>query len=354
MGASHPVLTAARPGTGNKSLGALVAAGILWGTGGPLGSLLGQATGLPALAVATYRLLVGGAVIMAVLAATRRGLPRGLARWRRIAVIGLLSALYQSSYFTAIALTSVSVATLVTIGATPVIVLSAEAFAGRQRVTGRVLLSVALAVAGLGLLTGFPAGRLSMVHLLAGTAAALVSAAGFAAVTLLGARPVDGLSELTMTGGGFALGGILLAPFAGIAGGLGFSPTPVALGLVIALGIAPTAAAYLLYFRALRGVSAGTAALLSLIEPLTAVVLAVLFLGDHLNGTNITGAVLLGATVALAGMPVSAWRPAVSWSKGRPDQAGAAGRRERRRRASPRAGGPTPGTGGPPPARRRA
>jgi drug/metabolite transporter, DME family len=300
MRASHSTMTAARQSTAAVSLGALVAAGVLWGTGGPLGSLLGQAAGLSMLAVATYRLLVGGAAIIVVLVAARRGLPRGLAVWRRVTVIGLLSALYQSSYFTAIALTSVSMATLVTIGATPVLVLSAEVFTGRQRVTSRVLVTVALAVVGLGLLTGIPPGRLSMIHVLAGTGTALISAAGFAAVTLLGARPVSGLDELTMTGGGFALGGALLVPFATVIGGLGFSLTPVALGLVIALGIVPTAGAYLLYFRALRGVSAGTAALLSLIEPLTTTVLAVLFLGNQLNSANIAGAALLTVTVLLA------------------------------------------------------
>ena len=300
MRASHSTVTAARKSTAAVSLGALVAAGVLWGTGGPLGSLLSQATGLSMLAVATYRLLVGGAAIIVMLAAARRGLPRGLAVWRRVTVIGLLSALYQSSYFTAIALTSVSMATLVTIGATPVLVLSAEVLTGRQRVTSRVLVTVVLAVIGLGLLTSVQPGRLSMIHVLAGTGTALVSAGGFAAVTLLGARPVGGLGELTMTGGGFALGGALLVPFAAAIGGLGFSLAPAALGLIIALGIAPTAAAYLLYFRALRGVSAGTAALLSIIEPLTTTVLAVLFLGNHLNGANIIGAALLTATVLLA------------------------------------------------------
>ena len=250
------------------------------------------------LAVATYRLLVGGAAIMIVVAA-RRDLPRGLAAWRRITTIGLLSALYQSSYFIAIALTSVSMATMVTIGATPVLVLSAEVVTGRQPITGRVLVTVGLALTGLGLLTGIPPGRLSMIHLMAGMAGALISAAGFAAVTLLGARPVAGLSELTMTGGGFTIGGAILAPFAATIG-LGFAPTPPALGLVIVFGIAPTAAAYLLYFRALRRVSATTAALLSLIEPLTATVLAVLFLGNHLNSANVTGAALLTATVLIA------------------------------------------------------
>lgn len=300
MRASHSAVTAARQGTATASLLALAAAGVLWGTGGPLGSLLGQDAGLTALAVAAYRLLAGGAAIVAVLAATRRELPRGLPAWRRIIVIGLLSALFQGSYFTAITLTTVSLATLVTIGATPVLVLCAEVITGCQRVTIRALVTVALAVAGLGLLTGVPPARLTTIHLLAGTAAALVSAAGFAAVTLLGARPVAGLDELTMTGGGFVLGGILLAPFAAASGGLGFSPTPAALGLVAALGLAPTAVAYLLYFRALRDASASTAALLSLIEPLTTTAIAVFLFGDRLNAASTAGAVLLAAAMLLA------------------------------------------------------
>jgi drug/metabolite transporter, DME family len=73
---------------------------------------------------------------MFVLAAVRHGLPRGVAVWRRTAVVGLVSALYQAIYFTAIALTSVSMATLIAIGATPVLVVSVEIRTGRQRVTG--------------------------------------------------------------------------------------------------------------------------------------------------------------------------------------------------------------------------
>jgi DME family drug/metabolite transporter len=303
MRASFSEVAAARAAAraaATGSLSALVAAGVLWGTGGPLGSLLSRVTGLSMLAVADYRLLVGGAAIVAVLAAARHRLPRGAAAWRRIAAVGLLSAVFQSGYFTAIALTSVSLATLITIGATPVLVLVAEVRSGSRRVTGRVLVTVLLALAGLGLLTGVPPGRIGLVQVLAGSAAALVSAAGFAAVTLLGARPVDGLDELTMTGTGFAIGGALLAPFAVLGGGLGFAPAPAAVGLVLALGVVPTAAAYLLYFRALRDASAGTAAVLSLIEPLTATVLAVLFLGERVNAATIGGGALLTAAVLLA------------------------------------------------------
>src|ERR1700745_1611925 len=92
-----------RPATG---LLYLVISGLLWGTGGLTGSLLGRVAGLPALSVAAYRLTARGPLIVGLLGAARRGPPASRAAWTRIAVIGALAALYQSCYFTAVALTS--------------------------------------------------------------------------------------------------------------------------------------------------------------------------------------------------------------------------------------------------------
>jgi DME family drug/metabolite transporter len=52
-----------------------------------------------------------------------------------------------------------------------------------------------------------------------------------------------------------------------------------------------------LYFRGLRRARASTGALLSLLEPLTATVLSVLFLGNRLSLTGFAGAALLAAAV---------------------------------------------------------
>ena len=82
-----------------------------------------------------------------------------------------------------------------------------------------------------------------------------------------------------------------------LGGGLGFRPSLASAGLLAALGIGPTAVAYTLYFRGLRKAPASTAALLSLIEPLAAAVLAALVLGNKLSATGIAGAVMLLAAV---------------------------------------------------------
>ena len=58
--------TAARRGSG---VPLLVLAGIAWGTGGLLGSLLGRETGLSPLAVAAYRLGLGGLLVLIAVAA---------------------------------------------------------------------------------------------------------------------------------------------------------------------------------------------------------------------------------------------------------------------------------------------
>ena len=281
-----------RPGTG---LLYLITSGLLWGTGGLTGSLLSRVAGLSAMSVAACRLTAGGVLIVAFLTVTGRRWPVGRAAWTRVALIGVLAALYQSCYFTAVALTSVALATLVTIGTAPVIVLGVYRATGRR--SGRLApVAAGLALVGLGLLVGLPSG-FSETAVLASAGMAVLAASGFAAVTLTGARPVPGLDELTVTGFAFTLGGLILMPLAAVLGGLSFRPGPEAIGLLIALGTGPTAVAYTLYFRGLRTAAASTAALLTLLEPLTGAILAAFVLGQRLSATGMAGAAILVAAV---------------------------------------------------------
>lgn len=285
----------------------LITSGLLWGTGGLTGALLGHAAGLSAIAVAAFRLLGGGGLIVAFRTLARRPWPTGRAVWTRIAVTGLLAAIYQGCYFAAVSVTSVSLATLVTIGAAPVIVQAAESAGGRRlpgrRLPGRrpagrsAVVTTGLALAGLGLLVGPTDGGFPEAAMLAGVLLALLAAGSFAATTLIGSSPVPGLDDLTVTGFGFTVGGLALLPLAAVAGGIGFRPSPAAFGMLIVLATGPTAVAYTLYFRGLRTAAASTAALLTLLEPLTAAILAALILGDRLSMTGIAGAGVLAVAV---------------------------------------------------------
>lgn len=309
-----------------SGLACLAGSGLLWGTGGLIGTLLGRFAGLSPLSVAAIRLLAGGGLIVAFLAATGTRRPAGRAAWHRIAVNGLLSAQFQGCYFAAISLTSVSLATLVTIGASPVIVAAVErirdwrapgepAGTGRPGKHGRQgVITFGLALAGLALLMGRPGGGPGApggVAALAGCGLALLAAAGFATVTLIGTSPVPGLTDLAVNGYGFTLGGLVLLPLAALDGGLGFragtAPELFAsVGLLLALAVGPTAVAYTLYYRGLRTEAAATAALLTLAEPLTAAVLGAVVLGDRLGTLGIAGGLMLGmALVRAAARPAA-------------------------------------------------
>lgn len=297
-----------------SGLACLAGSGLLWGTGGLIGTLLGRSAGLSPLSVAAIRLLVGGGLLVAFLAATGTRRPVGRAAWRRIAVNGLLSALFQGSYFAAISLTSVSLATLVTIGASPVIVAAVERIRDGRTFGRQGVITFGLALAGLALLMGRPGGGPGApggVAALAGCGLALLAAAGFATVTLIGTSPVPGLTDLAVNGYGFTLGGLVLLPLAALDGGLGFragtAPELFAsAGLLLALAVGPTAVAYTLYYRGLRTEAAATAALLTLAEPLTAAVLGAVVLGDRLGTLGIAGALMLGmALVRAAARPAA-------------------------------------------------
>lgn len=80
-----------------------------------------------------------------------------------------------------------------------------------------------------------------------------------------------------------------------------------AVALLGYLGLVPTALAYVLYFTGLRTVETGSAALLALLEPLTAAVLGAVVLSERLGVSGLCGAVLIGLAVLLTTTEPSPW-----------------------------------------------
>jgi DME family drug/metabolite transporter len=291
--------------TRNRSGSALILAGILWGTGGLSGSLLSAKAGLHPLSVATYRLVLGGAfaVLFLWLTGGLRGFPRTRAAFRRLLVAGGLLGLFQASYFLAVSLSSVSIATMTTIGGAPVFVAVVTAVRERRVPSAATLVSIGVALVGLVLLRWSPEGATVDWRLVGGVVFALLAGAGFATLTLVTANQVDGLDPLRTTAFGCLIGGVVLLP---VAASLGLA-IPVhadVLGLAVYLGLVPTALAYAAYFRGLVSAHPVLAALSALLEPLTAAVLSALVLHERLGVVGWCGAALLVGALA-----VSYWRP---------------------------------------------
>jgi DME family drug/metabolite transporter len=100
---------------------------------------------------------------------------------------------------------------------------------------------------------------------------------------------------VTLTG--FVGGAVLLTPVV-LAAGARFPADPVAIAVLLYLGLVPSALAYALFFTGVRTVPGPVASIVTLVEPLTATVLATAFLGERLAPGAVVGGLLLLAAVA--------------------------------------------------------
>ncbi|GGO04325.1 membrane protein [Microbispora rosea subsp. aerata] len=256
-------------------------AAVAWGTGGPAGAMLHGAGQLSPVAVSFWRFACGAVLLFAV--------ARSRPSWRAVLLVGPAMAVCQAAYFAAIAQAGVAVATMITLGATPLLVAAGGRVFLGERLGRTGLGCAALAVCGLAMLTG---GADAVGA--AGAGYSLLSAAAYALVTLVTRRmPADGVAVW-----GFAGGAACLFPLAA-AGGLLPSGHPVTNVLLLGyLAAVPTALAYALFFAGLRVVGATTASILSLIEPLVAAVIGVVLLGERVSAVQAAGAAVLLCALA--------------------------------------------------------
>jgi drug/metabolite transporter, DME family len=250
--------------------------------------------GIGPVPVAAYRLLVGG-VIATLVVVRQLAYLRGRGALVRLLVSGVLLGAFQAAYQVAVAQISVSLATLITIGCVPVFVALVGGLVERRVPGRRTLLAVGGAVLGLALLSGGPAG-VDGWRAVSGVTMSLLAGAGFAALTLVAARPVPGQHAVTSVG--LLVGGVFLLPFA-LVDGMGVPFTGDVLVLVGYLGVVPTALAYGAYFLGLRVATPTAAALATMLEPLTATLLAVAFHGERLTSSGVVGALLIAGALAV-------------------------------------------------------
>ncbi|MFJ8207166.1 DMT family transporter [Micromonospora chalcea] len=331
------------PTVGRGTLYILMAA-IAWGTGGAAAAVLYDTSGLGPAAVSFWR-FAGGVLLLAAGHLTRRrrsARPRVVPsrhRWRQVVTTGVGLAVYQTAYFAAVGYAGLAVATMVTLGAGPVLIALGSRLTLGERLGRSGGVTVATALVGLVLLLGGSSAG-SAPRPVLGLACALLSAGGYAAVTLLNRKLGRDGSRQTSLLGGFAVGMLCLLPLALLEGILPTAgDTRQTVGLLAFLAVAPTAVAYTLFFAGLAAVRATTASVIALVEPLTAALIAVLLLDERLTVTAVLGSVVLLAAVvtlmlgepgpapssAAAAAAALTSRGADTRNRRRPRQAGAGG-----------------------------
>lgn len=277
----------------------IVLAAVMWGTVGVATKGLYGISETNALSIGFFRLILSTPVLLLACLATlgRRAFriaPRDLAL---MMLIGVAMALYQVCYFASIARVGVAIAVLITLCTAPVMVALLSALFLRERLTGTVLLALVCALGGTAMLVWIEPGGETR-DTLGGVLLALCSAFGYTVITLCSRGLAGRYHPLQPITVGFAAGALMLLPFALVAGLVVAYP---ALGwaLLLHLGLIPTALAYVLFLAGIRHVSATVATVATLIEPLTATLLAWLLFGERLGPLGLLGAALLLGAIAL-------------------------------------------------------
>jgi drug/metabolite transporter, DME family len=271
-------------------------AAALWGTAGTVQELA-LPTASP-VAVASVRCLLAGAVLLAVAApdAAARASLRTTVRTggRPLLAATVAMAVFQACYLLGIRTAGVALGTLVALGSAPAWAGVMALLTGR-RPSRRWVLGTLVAVLGLLALVGADTGGAAIGGvLLAATAGAAYAAYATASSHL---RTTDRAAVVTVV---FTVCGFVLAP-AVVATGIPLDGRAL-VGLAW-LAVATTVVPYRLFLRGLPGVGAPTATTLSLLEPLTATLLAVSVVGERLGPIGGGGVVVLSVGVLLASRP---------------------------------------------------
>lgn len=283
------------------------AAGVLWGTGGLVVTLLHERDGLGAMTVSSWRMLVAALVLLLFAGLTRARILLDTVRHHAhvAVVLGVGTAAYQGLYFVSVLLVGVSVATVVSLGLAPILAALWEHAVARTLPTLREAAVLAAALTGLWLVSAHASGSTTSTAADARLGLVLSIAAGatYAATTVYGRHAAQRVDPVALTTCATTAGALALLPFLALAAAQGEPVGSADAGSILLLaylGVATMALAYGLLYAGLRTTSGSAATVATLVEPVSAALLAVALLGEHLAWPALLGGVLiLGAVVAL-------------------------------------------------------
>ncbi len=286
------------PGRPAISLPALLAV-LLWGAVVPLSKL--ALADFPALAFATLRPLLAAALLFAWLAGRRERLLVERREWPKVLLAGLAGmGVFQFFTFVGLRFTSATHSVLI-YAASPVLGVALLWAARQARLAAGTLLGVLLGFAGVAILVlggQTDAGTATPF----GDALTLIGALGWVGVTVLPQPLVRAHGAVFVTAWLDLLAGLAILPFAlpEIAAVV-VAPPPTAtwLGLLYS-AVLGMIVANALWQRAVRALGPAQTLVYVYLEPLLAVLLAVVLLGERLDAVQAVGALALLAGVGLA------------------------------------------------------
>lgn len=175
----------------------------------------------------------------------------------------------------------------------PTIVILLSPLVFGERLSLKKLLCAAAAIAGMVFVSGVTEGGEAHAQDITGILYGLAAAALYAAVVIMNKKvQIDDDYEKTIIQ--LVSAAVILIPYLLLTDGFSdISLDALAVVMILIVGIVHTGIAYALYFGSMKGLKAQSVAVLSYIDPVFALILSAIVLGEKLSAFGILGAVLV-------------------------------------------------------------
>lgn len=279
-------------GTVKKDIGAKVTLSISMAIFGTLG-LFTRYISLSSGELALYRAILAAALILVYFAVTKqRIILKGIGRDLPLLLLsGVAMGINWILLFQAYRYTTISVATLSYYFA-PVIVTVASPLLFREKLTGKQILCFCMSTLGLVMIIGIGnlgQGGSDLIGILFGLGAAF-----FYATVILLNKFIKNVAGIQRTLLQFFSAIIILIPYVALTDGVNLSTlNTIGWACLLIVGLIHTGVTYCMYFSALKDLPGQEAAILSYIDPLVAVIVSVLILGEPMTLMQFAGGVLI-------------------------------------------------------------
>ncbi len=278
-----------------RSLAMYVASMLIFGTIGIFRRYIPVSSALLTL----FRGVLGGLFLLLFLKLKRKKArePLPLKTLGKLALTGAFIGFNWILLFEAYNYTTVAVATLCYYMQPTIVVLLSPLFF-RERLTGKKLICAGAAVLGMVLVSGVLSGGGG--GSLRGVMMGLGAAVFYSAVVIMN-KKITGVDPWRKTTVQLLSAGLVMVPYLLLTGGFtteGFSLSAAALILVV--GLVHTGIAYVMYFGSMEKLPVQSVALLSYIDPVSALLFSALFLREPLTLPGVIGAVLIIGSAVLS------------------------------------------------------
>ena len=254
----------------------VIAAGICFGTTGTTQAL--GPDGISSLSIGSARLLVGAFFLYLYIKIAKipsAAIPK-MAMW--LSSLGILS--YQLTFFSAVKQSGVAIGTVTALGSVPALTGLLDYLIYKVKPTKRWFIATVITTTGIVALG--TANGVSDFDL-GGFVLAIIAGGSFGLLAVSSKRALSsGVDSTYLMFKVFSLAALLSIPVL-LINGTSWLGTSGGAVMIIWLGLIPTALAYILYAKGLKGIAPGVASTLILAEPATATILAAVVLNESIN-----------------------------------------------------------------------